>query len=77
MCYRQYLDILYPKHEIKLKVGGYMKNGGKKNKTDSKLDCYHNRVKPVLTLQYVSVGSSNNVCVENILFEDQNSQTTH
>ena len=28
---------------------GYMKNGGKKNETDSKLDCYHNRrVKPVL-----------------------------
>ena len=38
MCYRQYLDILYPKHEIKLKVDGYMKNGGKKNETDSKLD---------------------------------------
>ena len=48
-----------------------MKNGGKKNETDSKLDCYHNRVKPVLTLQHVSVGSSNNVCVENILLEDQ------
>ena len=54
-----------------------MKNGSKKNKTDSKLDCYHNRVKPLLTLQYVSVGSSNNVCVENILLEDQNSRTTH
>ena len=55
-----------------------MKNGSKKNETDSKLDCYHNRVKPVLTpVQYVSVGSSNNVCVENILLEDQNSRTTH
>ena len=41
-----------------------MKNGSKKNETDSKLDCYHNRVKPVLTLQHVSVGSSNNVCVD-------------
>ena len=40
------------KHRIKLKVDGYMKNGGKKNKTDSRLDCYHNRpVKPVLTLR--------------------------
>ena len=66
--------IVPKKHEIKLKVDGYMKNGSKKNETDSKLDCYHNRVKPVLTLQYVS---SNNVCVENILLEDQNSQTTH
>ena len=54
-----------------------MKNGGKKNETDSRLDCYHNRpVKPVLTLQYVSVGFANNVCVENILLEDQNSWTT-
>ena len=55
-----------------------MKNGGKKNETDSRLDCYHNGpVKPVLTLQYVSVGFPNNVCVENILLEDQNSRTTH
>ena len=30
-----------------------MKNGSKKNETDSKLDCYHNRVKPVLTLLYL------------------------
>ena len=45
--------------------------------TDSKLDCYHNRVKSVLTLECVSVGSSNNVCVENISLEDQNSRTTH
>ena len=53
-----------------------MKNGGKKNEIDSRLDCYHNRpVKPVLTLQYVSVGFANNICVENILLEDQNSQT--
>ena len=26
---------------------------------------------------YVSVGFPNNVCVENILLENQNSQTTH
>ena len=51
----------------------YIKNGCKKNETYSRLDCYHNRlVKPVLTLQYVSVGFPNNVCVENILLEDQN-----
>ena len=34
----------------------YMKNGAKKNKTDSKLVCYHNRrVKPVLTLRICGV----------------------
>ena len=33
-----------------------MKNGGKKNETDSKLDCDHNRrVKPVLTLHICGV----------------------
>ena len=56
MCYRQYLDILFPKHEIKFNVDGYMKNGGKKNETDNKLDCHHNRpVKLVLTVRICGV----------------------
>ena len=45
-----------------------MKNGGKKNETDWIV---------TTTVQCVSVGSSNNVCVENILLEDQNSRTAH
>ena len=70
---------ILPKNiKLSFKVDGYVKNGGKKNETDSRLDCYHNwPVKPVLTLQYVSVGFPSNVYVENILLEDRNSRTTH
>ena len=44
------------KHKIKFKVDGYMTNGGKKNETDSRLDCYHNSpVKLVLTLRICGI----------------------